>query len=133
MATWLDAASRYLIDTAIIGAVFSLACVLAMVLCRQPAQRCLLARGSLFGLLLTPLLPALWVQPSLVVPEFLFPSTLRPLSVVFDWLESLRYSLTGLLAFGVLEVRPPRASWIRPSGLRNETFFNPLACGVRLD
>ena len=94
MWVWLDRAGPILFDATLSTALFLSLVVLAMLVCRQPTRRLLIARVALFASLAMIPLVALVPLPRLDLLDALVQSELLPNSLILE-LEKGRMSDTG--------------------------------------
>ena len=121
MWVWLDSAGPILFDATLSTALFLSLVVLAMLVCRQPTRRLLIARVALLASLAMIPLVALVPLPRLDLLDTLVQSDLLPTSLIVE-LEKSRTSNTGFdrararLALAARDMTCTTHSWEQGDG-----------------
>ena len=97
MLVWLDRAGSILFDATLSTAIFLSLVVLAMLICRQPTRRLLIARIALWASLAMIPLVALAPLPRVDLLDTLVQTDLLPTSVIVDLEETGRPSPVSIV------------------------------------
>jgi beta-lactamase regulating signal transducer with metallopeptidase domain len=116
MWVWLDRAGPILLDATVSTAIFLTVVVLAILVCRQPSQRLLIARVALLASLAMIPLVALVPLPRVDLLDALIKSDLLPTSLLVDLEQTTRPA-------SVSYSQDLEANWLFANGLDDRLFL----------